>query len=359
MKQIVLCKPVIDGVAITVYGVNIICTEICCSLLQNNLSKIIRDFIILVDGICQGVRNRCVNIISIITIFLNVVCTRFTIFISNQRVRRTINNHRSGTVAISQSSNRRGILEPLLNGLHVTIGCIKTFTFNREFCLRDACRVCEVFGCLAVIELVVLGQSIAELYCRVVITADIIGDFSGRIASQSVGAGDCELIAAVAVDGIERCRTKIIRLRAVDRLEERAAFEAEFTTRDGVLVDGDITITGDCIVRIGVVGEVNVAEQELIVVGTGISGNTIHMSILAGNIFTTGADGILDTRRIKFITIGNALTFCTRFSIDVLILERSIAIGLRCTAVQDNGTAIDCQLAFIRCANSITFQALK
>ena len=359
MKQIVLCKPVIDGVAITVYGVNIICTEICCSLLQNNLSKIIRDFIILVDGICQGIRNRCVNIISIITIFLNVVCTRFTIFISNQRVRRTINNHRSGTVAISQSSNRRGILEPLLNGLHVTIGCIKTFTFNREFCLRDACRVCEVFGCLAVIELVVLGQSIAERYRRVVVTSNIIGDFSGPIASQSVGAGDCELIAAVAVDGIERCFTKIIRLRAVDRREERAAFEAKFITRDRMLVDGDVTITSDSVVRIGVIGKVNVAEQELIVVGAGISGNTIHMSILAGSIFTTGADGILDTRRIKFITIGNALTICTRFSIDPRTPERSIAISLRCTAVQDNGTAIDCQLAFIRCANSITFQALK
>ena len=103
----------------------------------------------------------------------------------------------------------------------------------------------------------------------------------------------------------------------------------------------------------------NVAEQELIVVGTGISGNTIRMSILAGSICTTVADGILDTRRIKLIIEYEALTFCIRFSIDVLILERSIAIGLRCTAVQDNGTAIDCQLAFIRCANSITFQALK
>ena len=359
MKQIVLCKPVIDGVAITVYGVNIICTEICCSLLQNNLSKIIRDFIILVDGICQGIRNRCVNIISIITIFLNVVCTRFTIFISNQRVRRTINNHRSGTVAISQSSNRRGILEPLLNGLHVTIGCIKTFTFNREFCLRDACRVCEVFGCLAVIELVVLGQSIAERYRRIVVTSEIIGDSPGIFASQSVGAGDVELIATVAVDGIERCRTKIIRLRAVDRREERAAFEAEFITRNRVLVDSDITITSDGVVRIGVVGKVNVAEQELIVVGTGISGNTIRMSILAGSICTTVADGILDTRRIKFITIGKALTSCTRFSIDVLILERSIAIGLRCTAVQYNSTTIDCQLTFVKCCNTVAFQALK
>ena len=358
MKQIVLCKPVINGVAITVYGVNIICTEICCSLLQNNLSKIIRDFIILVDGICQGIRNRCVNIISIITIFLNVVCTRFTIFISNQRVRRTINNHRSGTVAISQSSNRRGILEPLLNGLHVTIGCIKTFTFNREFCLRDACRFFEVFGCLAVIELVVLGQS-AERYRRIVVTSDIIGDSPSIIASQSVGAGDCELIAAVAVDVMERCRTKIIRLRAVDRLEERAAFEAEFITRNRVLVDSDVTITSDGVVRIGVIGvigKVNVAEQELIVVGTGISGNTIHMSILAGSIFTTGADGILDTRRIKLIFEYEALTFCTRFSIDVLILERSIAIGLRCTAVQDNGTTRDFQFAFIRkICNAVAF----
>ena len=359
MKQIVLCKLVIDGVAITVYGVNIICTEICCSLLQSNLSKIIRDFIILVDGICQGIRNRCVNIISIITILLNVVCTRFTIFISNQCVRRTINNHLSGAVAISQASNRHGILESLLNGLHLTIGWSKTFTFNREFCRRDACRVCEVFGCLAVIELVVLGQSIAERYRRIVVTSDIIGDSPSLIASQSVGAGDVELIAAVAVDAMERCCTKIIRLRAVDRLEERAAFEAEFITRNRVLVDGDVTITSDGIVRIGVIGEVNIAEQELTVVGTGISGNTLHMSILAGSICTTLADGILDTRRIKLIFEYEALTVCTRFSIDVRIPERSIAIGLRCTAVQDNSTAIDCQLTFVRRANSIAFQALK
>ena len=357
MKQIVLCKLVIDGVAITVYGVNIICTEICCSLLQNNLSKIIRDFIILVDGICQVIRNRCVNIISIITILLNVVCTRLTIF-SNQCVRRTINNHRSGTVAISQASNRRGILESLLNGLHVTIGCIKTFTFNREFCLRDACRVFEVFGCLAVIELVVLGQSIAELYRRVVVASDVVGDFATFVAGQCIGAGDFELIATVAVDVMESCRAEGIS-RAINRRVERAACEAEFITRDGVPVDGDITITSDCVVRIGVVGEVNVAEQELIVVGIGISGNTICMSILAGSICPTVADGILDTRRIKLIFEYEALTFCTRFSIDVLIFERSIAIGLRCTAVQDNGTAIDCQLAFLRCGNSIAFQALK
>ena len=225
-------------------------------------------------------------------------------------------------------------------------------------CRRDACRVFEVFGCLAVIELVVLGQSIAERYRRIVVTSNIIGDFSSLITRQGVGAGDFELIAAIAVDAIERCRTEI-RLRTVDRRVEWAAFEAKFITRNRVLVDGDITITSDCIVRIGVISEVNIAEQELIVVGTGISGNTIRMSILAGSICTTIADGILDTRRIKFIIIGKALTFCTRFSIDVLILERSIAIGLRCTAVQDNGTAIDCQLTFVKCCNTVAFQALK
>ena len=38
MQQIVLCKFVINGVAIAIYGVNIICTKICCSLLQKNLA---------------------------------------------------------------------------------------------------------------------------------------------------------------------------------------------------------------------------------------------------------------------------------------------------------------------------------
>ena len=120
--------------------------------------------------------------------------------------------------------------------------------------------------------------------------------------------------------------------------------------------DRDITVASNGVVGIGVVGEVNIAEQELIVVGTGISGNTIRMSILAGSICTTVADGILDTRRIKLITVGKALTFCTRLSIDVLILERSIAIGLRCTAVQDNGTTRDFQFAFIRkICNAVAF----
>ena len=248
------------------------------------------------------------------------------------------------------------IIELCQDLIAITIGGSDIIRNKLNLFSRDACRLFEVFGCLAVIELVILGQSIAERYRRIVVTSEIIGDSPSIIASQSVGAGDVELIAAVAVDGIERCRTKIIRLRAVDRLEERAAFEAEFITRNRVLVDGDVTITSDGVVRIGFIGEVNIAEQELIVVGTGISGNTIRMSILAGSICTTVADGILDTRRIKLITVGKALTFCTRLSIDVLILERSIAIGLRCTAVQDNGTTRDFQFAFIRkICNAVAF----
>ena len=251
------------------------------------------------------------------------------------------------------------IIELCQDLIAITIGGSDIIRNKLNLFSRDACRLFEVFGCLAVIELVVLGQSIAERYRRIVVTSDIIGDSPSILASQSVSAGDVELIAAIAVDAIERCRTKIIRLRAVDRREERAAFETKFITRDCVLVDGDVTITSNGVVRIGVIGEVNFAEQELILVGTGISGNAIHMSILAGSICTTVADGILDTRRIKLIFEYEALTFCTRFSIDVLILERSIAIGLRCTAVQYNSTAIDCQLTFVRRANSIAFQALK
>ena len=248
------------------------------------------------------------------------------------------------------------IIELCQDLIAITIGGSDIIRNKLNLFSRDACRLFEVFGCLAVIELVVLGQSIAERYRRIVVTSNIIGDFSGPIASQSVGAGDCELIAAVAVDVMERCRTKIIRLRAVDRLEERAAFEAEFITRNRVLVDGDVTITSDGVVRIGFIGEVNIAEQELIVVGTGISGNTIHMSILAGSIFATVADGILDTRRIKFITIGKSLTVCTRFGIDPRIPERIIAISLRCTAVQDNGATRDFQFAFIRkICNAVAF----
>ena len=125
-------------------------------------------------------------------------------------------------------------------------------------------------------------------------------------------------------------------------------------------VDGDITITSDCVVRIGVVGEVDVAEQELILVGTGISGNAARVSILAGRIVAAVAGGIFDTSFIKLIILEKTLTLCARFRIDVLIFERSIAIGLRCTAVQDNGTTPDFQLAFIRkICKAVTFQALK
>ena len=358
MKQIVLCEFVIDGVAITVYGVNIICTEICCSLLQNNLSKIIRDFIILVDGICQVIRNRCVNIISIITILLNVVCTRFTIFISNQCVRRTINNHRSGTVAIGQASNRRGILESLLNGLHITIGCLKTFTFNREFCLRDACRIVELLRRFTAFKPIVLGLCIVEGDDRVVVITGIIREAACIIPRQGICRGDGEIHRGIAINTCEPCRARVF-LRAIDRRVERFTIDDEIILLNGVWVDRDITVASNGVVGIGVVGEVNVAEQELIVVGTGVSGNTIHMSILAGRIVATVADGILDTRRIKLITIGKALTCCTRFSIDVFIFERSIAIGLRCTAVQDNGTTRDFQLTFVKCCNTVAFQALK
>ena len=250
------------------------------------------------------------------------------------------------------------IIELCQDLIAITIGGSDIIRNELNLFSRDACRVFEVFGCLAVIELVVLGQRISELYRRVVVASDVVGDFATFVAGQCIGAGDFELIATVAVGVMESCRAEGIS-RAINRRVERAACEAEFITRNRVPVDGDITITSDCVVRIGVVGEVNVAEQELIVVGIGISGNTICMSILAGSICPTVADGILDTRRIKLIFEYEALTFCTRFSIDVLIFERSIAIGLRCTAVQDNGTAIDCQLAFLRCANSIAFQALK
>ena len=157
MKQIVLSKLVIDGVAIAIYGVNIICTEICCSLLQNNFSKVIRDFIILVDGICQVIRNRCVNIISIITILLNVVCTRLTIF-SNQCVRRTINSYRGFAIiiAISQAGNSYCTLEVFLNSCYIAIGLSEALARNAQagfvdfkvtLCLDDfvvdACTILE------------------------------------------------------------------------------------------------------------------------------------------------------------------------------------------------------------------------
>ena len=38
MQQIILSELVIDGITITIFGVNIICTETCCSLLQKNLA---------------------------------------------------------------------------------------------------------------------------------------------------------------------------------------------------------------------------------------------------------------------------------------------------------------------------------
>ena len=346
MEKIII-ELIQNRITITIGSSNIIRNKLNLLPRQVYFAFLTRNLIILIERIQRLIRKRgkvCLNGISAIFDVVGMLS-----FIS-QSVRRTIDcRDNIFIITIHQAIERTGIDQTILDGIDIAVfNVAQVFRSDREFCLRDACRVCEVFGCLAVIELVVLGQSIAERYRRIVVTSDIIGDSPSLIASQSVGAGDVELIAAVAVDAIERCRTKIIRLRAVDRLEERAAFEAEFITRNRVLVDGDITITSDGVVRIGVIGEVNIAEQELIIVGAGISGNTIHMSILAGSICTTVADGILDTRRIKLITVGKALTFCTRLSIDVLILERSIAIGLRCTAVQDNGTTRDFQLAFIR-----------
>ena len=347
MQQIILSEPVIDGITITIFGVNIICTETCCSLLQKNLAQIFCDFIILVilvDDICQVIWNRCVNIISIFTIFLDIVCTRFTLFSSKQRFRRTINNHRSGTVAIGQAGDRRRILESLLNSLHVAIRCVKACGLDRELCWRDACRIFEGFGCLTIIELVVIGQRIAELYRRVVVASDVVGDFATFVAGQCIGAGDFELIATVAVGAMESCRAEGFS-RAINRRVERAACEAEFITRDGVLVDGDVAIAGERVIGVHIgraIYNMNIAELKLICVRVGIGRLTIALAFC---IFARRADGIFHFIRIELVIAVKARISSAIFCIDGFIIQRSNTIRLRRTAVEGYRTAVDFKIA--------------
>ena len=120
---------------------------------------------------------------------------------------------------------------------------------------------------------------------------------------------------------MESCRAEGIS-RAINRRVERAACEAEFITRDGVPVDGDVAIAGERVVGVHIgraIYNMNIAELKLICVRAGIGRLTIAFAFC---IFARRADGIVHAARIERISAVKALISSGIFCIDGFIIQR-------------------------------------
>ena len=143
---------------------------------------------------------------------------------------------------------------------------------------------------------------------------------------------------------MESCRAEGFS-RAINRRVERAAFEAEFITRNRVLVDGDVAVAGERVIGVHIgraIYNMNIAELKLICVRTGIGRYAVT---LFRCIFARRADGIFHFIRIELVIAVKARISSAIFCIDGFIIQRSNTIRLRRTAVEGYRTAVDFKIA--------------
>ena len=297
---------------------------------------ILRDFVVLVQRISGICRDNRIDVIVAYVVRMRIVYQRFRSTVNRRRIFRGI--------AIDQARNRAGILQTILDGINVAIRSRKVFRVNRQFCLCNTCRISKLFARCTALELVVLSQGIAELNCRAVVVTEIFRHAAGRCTCQCSRIRDDKFIRTIAVNAVEGRRAEGI-LCAIGRRVKRLAVDAKFIFLDRFLVDRNVAITLERVVGIHIgraIYNMNIAELKLICVRTGIGRRAVAF---ARGIFAIRADSIFYAARIELVIAIKACISRAGFRINILVVQRGVAIRLRCTAVEVYRTTVDFKIA--------------